>query len=389
MYKIQKELKSMNFEKNLEKYKFNPARYTISVSNQRMNKAKDFNKYYNNIRDNIFNKTSRFPPIYFYKKVSNPYKYNISSVPKYLIKTNEEKRFIEKLYNSLTNEKDKNILKDLLDKNKKKIHFKKDNYKPQYVDVQKLLIYRPNLYSLTSDPLEKNNNFLNKKSNTFEAMTENINNKNNMIVNTSQKEENLINCEKKINNEKNELTEEEQIKYKYKLSDIFNFRKELVFLNKSAEKHLFRNEKNNLINFNNTCPNVTYTNKNSNNKSENKFYTSSESKSDWIPHKINNKKMGTNSSVAYNILCPMYSSGINRFVTASELNKNNLYNESPAFRRVKSISEFIDLTRVAATNTLGCFDRKMKIPNFKFNNNIGTNQLDAYHINRDLIEKPL
>ena len=389
MYKIQKELKSMNFEKNLEKYKFNPARYTISVSNQRMNKAKDFNKYYNNIRDNIFNKTSRFPPIYFYKKVSNPYKYNISSVPKYLIKTNEEKRFIEKLYNSLTNEKDKNILKDLLDKNKKKIHFKKDNYKPQYVDVQKLLIYRPNLYSLTSDPLEKNNNFLNKKSNTFEAMTENINNKNNMIVNTSQKEENLINCEKKINNEKNELTEEEQIKYKYKLSDIFNFRKELVFLNKSAEKHLFRNEKNNLINFNNTCPNVTYTNKNSNNKSENKFYTSSESKSDWIPNKINNKKMGTNSSVAYNILCPMYSSGINRFVTASELNKNNLYNESPAFRRVKSISEFIDLTRVAATNTLGCFDRKMKIPNFKFNNNIGTNQLDAYHINRDLIEKPL
>ena len=96
--------------------------------------------------------------------------------------------------------------------------------------------------------------------------------------------------------------------------------------------------------------------------------------------------MGTNSSVSYNILCPMYT-GTNRFITASELNKNNLYNESTAFRRVKSISEFIDLTRVSATNTLGCFDRKMKIPNFRINNSIGTNQLDAYHINRDLLEK--
>ena len=98
--------------------------------------------------------------------------------------------------------------------------------------------------------------------------------------------------------------------------------------------------------------------------------------------------MGTNSSVAYNILCPNYA-GSNRFITPTELNKDNLYNESPAFRRVKSISEFIDLTRVSATNTLGCFDRNMKIPNFRFNNNIGTNQLDAYHINKDLIEKPI
>ena len=66
-----------------------------------------------------------------------------------------------------------------------------------------------------------------------------------------------------------------------------------------------------------------------------------------------------------------------------------MYNESPAFRRVKSISEFIDLTRVSATNTLGCFNRNMKIPNFKFNNSVATDQLDAFHINRNLLEKAI
>ena len=98
--------------------------------------------------------------------------------------------------------------------------------------------------------------------------------------------------------------------------------------------------------------------------------------------------MGTNSSVSYNILCPSYA-GTNRFINAKELNKNNLFNESTAFHRVKSISEFIDLTRVTATNTLGCFNRRTEIPNFRFYNSIGTNQLDAYHINRNIIEKPI
>ena len=203
------------------------------------------------------------------------------------------------------------------------------------------------------------------------------------------KEEVLIDDgSKNKKNDKDEISNEEQIRYKYKLSDIFNCRNEPVFTNKSAEKHLFKN-KNTKNSFNNTCPNMNFNGKQvEENKKENKFYTSSESKSDWIPNKINKKKMGTSSSVAYNILCPMYK-GANRFITASELNKNNLFNESPAYHRVKSISEFIDLTRVSATNTLGCFDRNMQIPNFRFKNSIGTNQLDAYHINKDLIEKPI
>ena len=399
MFKLQKDLQSMDFNKNMEKYKFNPS-YTISTSKKRETKIKDFNQNYANFGENTLNNSKKFPPIYFYRKVSNPYKYNIASVPKYLIKSNEEKRFIDKLYKSLTNEKDKNTLKDLLDKNKKKIHFKKDHFKPKYIDVQKLLKYRPGLYEHASDPLERNKLYLNKKNiNTFEEKNENIYNNDNMTVNVNPcqnnenanniiDDDNILNNENKIKIEEKEISKEDQIKYRYQLSDIFNKRKEPVFLNKSAEKYLFKKNLSNLNgSLSNTCPNISYTNNNYN-AGDNKFYTSSESKSDWIPNKINNKKMGTNSSVSYNILCPMYSN-TNRFLTATELNKNNLYNESPAFRRVKSISEFIDLTRVFATNTLGCFDRKTKIPNFRINNNIGTTQLDEYHINRNLIAKPI
>ena len=396
---MQKNRHSMDFNKNFQKNKFNQAS-TSRIINQVEDKASQYNNYNENLRNNTLNRNKKFPPIYFYKKISIPYKYNISSVPEYLIKTNEEKRFINKLYKSLTNEKDRNTLKDLLYKNKKKINFRKDNYKPKYIDVQKLLKYRPSLYTKFSDPLGRNAQVLNKINNS-EAQKENIFNENNNIVNSYPNKENiLINKEKNENendniiiNEKKikkineELTKEKQIKYRYNLSDIFNLRKEPIFLNKSAEKYLFKNFSN-LNDFSNTCPNKTYTNEIYEKKEENKFYTSSESKSDWIPNKINNNKMGTNSSVSYNILCPSYA-GTNRFINAKELNKNNLFNESTAFHRVKSISEFIDLTRVTATNTLGCFNRRTEMPNFRFNNNICTNQLDAYHINRNIIEKPI
>ena len=146
MFKTQKNRQSMDFNKNSQKYKFNP--------NQVENKTLQYNNYNENFRSYTLNRNKKFPPIYFYKKISIPYKYNITSVPEYLIKTNEEKRFINKLYKSLTHEKDRNTLKDLLYKNKK-INFRKDNYKPKYIDVQKLLKYRPNLYTKFSDPRKK------------------------------------------------------------------------------------------------------------------------------------------------------------------------------------------------------------------------------------------
>ena len=411
MFKLQNKKQSMDVNNNTERYKFNPG-----YSNSRYRINKTFDKYANtenkklNIRDSLFNKIYRIPPVFFYRKVSNPYKYSMTAVPEYLIKTNEEKHFINKLYQSLTDESDKNTLNNLI--SRKKAESRRDFYKPQYVDVQNILHYKPNLYRSPFNPetktkpttLKSQNYILNENKEFLEqekSKTIKLEDENNLPLNTCPNLENALakdyindsNLKKSSKNEeKDEISKERQVKYKYKLSDVFNLRKEPVFLNKSAEKYMFK-EHPNLYNneYVNTCPNLNNVKEKEKEKEkENNFYVSSESRSDWIPNKLNMKKMNTYSSVGYNILSPNFQ-GSNKFITATELNKDNLYNESPTFHRVKSISEFIDLTRVSATNTLECFNRNVntKIPDFKLRNSVATNQLDEYHINRDLIEKPI
>jgi hypothetical protein len=404
MFKLQNKLQSMDINKNTEKYKFHPGHRAFLNSKNKANKTFDINinneSQKINIRENLFNRKNKISPIYFYRKVNTPYKYNMTSVPEYLIKTNEEKNFIDKLYKSINDEADKNILNNLI--NKKKLNSRKDYYKPKILEVQNILHYKPTLYNNPFNPELKTlqistndqNYSPNKPEKSKTIKTEEDNYKN-LVMNTCPSpENNSLTIEKETQKEnkkckdkiKDEISRDTQIKYKYKLSDVFNLRREPVFMNKSAEKYLYKNSKYlNNNNFINTCPNL-----NNVKEEENKFYTSSESSSDWIPNKLNNKKMGTHSSVAYNILSPMFK-GANRFITATELNKDNLYNESPTFHRVKSISEFIDLTRVSATNTLGCFDRNLnkKMPNFKFKASVATNQADEYYINRDLIDKPI
>ena len=118
MFKLQNKLQSMDVNNNTEKYKFNPGHRGFVNSKYRISKT--FDKYANtenkkiNIRDSLFNKMYRIPPVFFYRKVSNPYKYSMTAVPEYLIKTNEEKHFINKLYQSLTDESDKNTLNNLI-----------------------------------------------------------------------------------------------------------------------------------------------------------------------------------------------------------------------------------------------------------------------------------
>jgi hypothetical protein len=310
----------------------------------------------------------------------------------------------------LTDESDKNTLNNLI--RRKKAESRMDFYKPQYVDVQNILHYKPNLYCSPFNPetktkpttLKSQNYILNENKEFLEkekSKTIKLEDENNLPLNTCPNLENTLakdiindSSYKKIskNEEKDEISKERQVKYKYKLSDVFNLRKEPVFLNKSAEKYMFKEHPNLYSNeYINTCPNLNNVKEKEKEKEkENNFYVSSESRSDWIPNKLNMKKMNTYSSVGYNILSPNFQ-GSNKFITATELNKDNLYNESPTFHRVKSISEFIDLTRVSATNTLECFNRNVntKIPDFKLRNSVATNQLDEYHINRDLIEKPI
>ena len=364
MFKLQSKYKSIDMNKNLEQYKFFPKQRNItnyqksfSEDKKEQNKEKVFNNSEN----------KKILPIYFYRKISTPYKYNITSIPEYLIKTNEEKRFVDKLYNSLNNTKEKEILENLI--NKKKLTTRKDYYKPKILDIHNVLRYEPNLFPYSFSPEKKND--LNPQN--MKLFTKNENKGNNKYKidysNTSPNLENSnsLKKEKKDFGFKIEIPDDKRIKYKYKLSDIFNLHDDSLFINKSSEKYLYRNNKE---------------------QKENRFYTTSESNSDWIPNKINQKKLGTNSSVDYNIITPMYK-GENRFITATELNKDNFYNEDPSFRRIKSISEFIDLTRVSATNTLDCFNRKNKIPNFKFKNMVATNQADEYYYNRNLVEKSI
>ena len=414
MFKLQNPLQSMDVTKNTEKYRFKPA---VNEKRQKAFNSLERSTYTNTLTNNSYTKDRfsstgktnikeaykhlNFPPVYFYRKVNSPYKYSMTSVPEYLIKTNEEKHFIDKLYDSLSNETDKNTLDNLINKNKKE--GRKDFYKPAYIEVQKFLKYKPSLYSgpFNPDPKSKTFNFVEKEKNIPQIEEKKFNNMlfdDNDEENCEKKDINTINLNEKVENipdEKEEIPKEKQIRYKYTLSDVFNLRQDPVFLHKSAEKYFFK-EKEKEINktaYLKTCPNSVDKRlekkiKINNYDNENHFYNGSQSQSDWIPNKTYNNKMNTHSSVSYNILSPNFR-GLNKFKTATELNKDNKYNENQDYHRVKSISEFIDLTRVSATNTLGCFNINKKMPNFRFCNSVATNQLDEYHINKDLIEKPI
>ena len=408
MFKISGSLKSNDINQNKDKYIFYPrtrlsktlnASFSGIISSRNNAKRSFDNGNFKedaklNINEDKFYKLKQVPPIYFYRKINTPYKYNIVSVPEYLVKTNEEKHFMEKLDQLMVNELDRKTLNNLIKIKKKEKKFK-DRYKPSILDVQNILRYKPNLYAnpflfekKTNSVIIRNNSFINNDKIIEDNKDKLFADNNNKIFDEKEKKEindnngELIKENKNRNDDdnnkekKDEMSEEYQIKYKYKISDINNERNEKVITNKSAEKYLFKNleNKNNISNINN----------------DNNFYSTSKSKSDWIPNRTTGTKMNSFSSVSYNILSPLYK-GYNKFISSSELNKNNLYNESNAFHRVKSISEFIDLTRVSASNTLDCFNRnrKNKIPNFRLKNSVATNQLDEYHINRDLIEKPI
>lgn len=393
MFKVQNLSKSIDVNK--DKYYFHPRNvlsktlhgsFSGLISSRDNTKRSNENKIFNenskmNFKENTFYRLKQIPPVYFYRKIQTPYKYNISSVPEYLIKTDEEKHFMDKLNQLMTNEEDRKIFNNLIKKKEKERKFK-DRYKPSFLNIPNILKYKPNLYS-NSFNFEKRSKSVIPKDNLYfrdniieekEKSENDEKDDNNIIKNEQlkQEENNDIKGDNMNNkgNIKDEISEEEQIKYKYKISDIHNLRNEKVITNKSAEKYLFKEIEN----------------KNNNND----FYISSKSQSDWIPNRTMGTKMNSFSSVSYNILSPLHK-GFNKFISPTELNKNNLYNESTAFHRVKSISEFIDLTRVSATNTLNCFNRnrKNKLPNFKFRGSVATNQSDEYHINRDIIERPI
>ena len=257
----------------------------------------DFKENYNsfinimklNSNESVFN-NKMFAPIYFYRKVQNPYKYNMTSLPEYLIKANQEKNFIDKLELNLKDDQNKKIFKAFL--NNKKSSIIKDKYKPSGLDAQNILRYKPNFYSSNSNKIIKNSN---------------------SATNIIEKEKNFDNKDIKtdINNNNKKYESEQETSKNDQQTDIYNKKSK-----KQGDKYIFKNRNKRM-----SLPN--------------------KNKSEWAPNIEFGTKMNFFSSVSYNILSPMYK-GFNRFITPTELNKNNLYNESPAFHKVKSISEYMD-----------------------------------------------
>ena len=284
--------------------KMNSSKSALNIFNMKKNSnsyiKNTFNLRYNSKESDLNKKI--FPPIYFYRNIQKPYKYNIISVPEYLIRANQEKSFMDKIETKIKEENNKKIFNEFL-KNKEKRRIK-DRYKPTALDAQNILLYKPNLYS------------------NLYKFAKNLNNtsiNNNLIEDKEKKNE-------KYSHNDEIKTEEINDNKNYDLIQKISNQEQLSDINNEINKNLIKNE---IIS--NKIKNKSMENKNIN---------------EWIPNRDYGTKMNFFSSVSYNIISPMCKGLNDKFITPTELNKNNLYNESPAFHKVKSISEYLDLIRV-------------------------------------------
>ncbi len=361
-----------------------------------------------NPKESTLYETKKYPPVFFYRKISSPYKYNISSIPEYLVKTNEERHFMERLNKIITKEEDRNLLNTLINKKEKETKFK-DRYKPAFLNVQTILRYRPSLYcnSLNSEnrsnsvkpkdnlffrdePIEekekekkikenfniKNDTKIVEKTNIKDKQEKNEEDNNNSNNNNGEKKDEKKEDNNNSNNgeKKDEIKEDNKIKHKYKICCMNDLKNENVINNKIGENHLFNNF--------NIQMNKNKYRRNFINNQDLYLLGHSQSQGDLIQNNSIGTKMNSFSSVSYNILAPLYK-GFNKFITPSELNKDNKYNESRAFHRVKSISNFMEATKLSTFNTLACDNKKKirKLPYIKLRSNKVTHQSYETHIN--------
>ena len=90
----------------------------------------------------------------------------MNSVPEYLIKSNEEKHFMNKLNLLMTNESDRKALNNMIKSKEKEQKFK-DRYKPSILDIHNFLRFRPNLYSNSFLFEKRSNSVLMKENNSI------------------------------------------------------------------------------------------------------------------------------------------------------------------------------------------------------------------------------
>ena len=358
--------RNIRFNKNKEEFLFHPRKFIFrngkklfssqsaqNIFNFRENKSISYNDNFLeneaqkvSLNENTYYNKNKFPPIYFYRKIECPYKYSITSIPEYLLKTNEERNFKEKMEKYIKEENTKKKFKEFLIIKQRDSRVK-DRYKPNGLDTQTILKYRPDIYL---DSIKFNRD-------TYSCMDNDNQNRTVNLINSIEEMKDEEN-DNKIRNGEIKKREIEN-----KLFDIDNkktIEKELI--NKSEERY-------------------------NQNRINTSIHTNNKNQTDRIPNKKFGIKMNSFSSVSYNILSPMCKGLNNRFLSSSELNKDNLYNESPAFHRVKKISEFVELPGFKFRSNLDSFNenKKNKIRNFKLKGSSSTDQKNVFRLNRDLL----
>ena len=157
------------------------------------------------------------------------------------------------------------------------------------------------------------------------------------------------------------LSEKDQIQYKYYESDPHILKDDEFFKKKTGEKNLFRTPRQ-LQDF------------------ENKLHMTGESKSSWIPRIPQRTTYNNLTSVRYNILSPGKKS---IFKTQDEITGLKIRN------RVKSISDFVDVNRIAAENLSELFTNSIKDKKwFNRTDQVATNQADLHNTYRERIPYP-
>ena len=127
------------------------------------------------------------------------------------------------------------MVNELLHK-KEKTKKIKDRYKPDALDVQTILKYKPHLNFNSIKFIKNSNSYknINKQNNVVNLFKDNEISKNEIKANE---------INKNYETDDKQISYEDQIKYKYKISDILGKRNEEVVTNKSAEKYLFKKNK--------------------------------------------------------------------------------------------------------------------------------------------------
>ena len=279
------------------------------------------------------------PPVIYYRKVTNPYKYKMDNdssshtnpITTEKLFSNRIKSIISKSHNG------KLTLEEILKKNdiKNKDHFKPNGY-IFYDYLRKHPYLKPN------DLIRTNifHSIYNKKDNYFDDYDEKYEKK-----------------EEKIKYDK--ISEKDSILYKYQLSDPFNLRDDKVFKNKSGELYLLKEkQKKNKENFD---------------------LKDNDLLNEWIPKYPNRRNFVGYTSVKFNILNPGTKS---IFKTKDEIELGF----KPS-NKTKSISEFLELSRVNAPNLNKryneLFEKNPK--NFGRENYVANDFGNLHHTYREMI----